>query len=440
MGNRNEQGVDLSLRQFIKTLGGVAGGAVLLSSVPWLSSCTPEKLQEIKGQKARVALIGTGSRGRYHIHNLLQIPHAEIIAICDNYEPHLKLAAELCPNARQYKDYRKMLEEKDIDGVIIATPLNWHARMVLDSLMAGKHVFCEKAMARTMDECKAIYDAYRLSDRALYFCMQRMYDEKYIKGVQMIKDGLIGDVVGMRCHWFRNADWRRPVPSPELERQINWRLYKESSGGLMTELATHQLEICTWAAGKMPSEVVGFGDIVYWKDGREVYDSVSLTYHFSDGRKINYESLISNKFNGMEDQILGNRGTVDLSKGVYYLEDDNTVYGMRQLLDNIKTGIFAAVPTAGPSWRPEYKSEYIPHALTKTATINPGQSMIGVDADGSDLIVSAFCQSCITGEKVRDVVEEAYCATTLCLLGNEAMEKGTKVVFPDEYKIPYMKF
>ena len=141
MSNRNEQGVDLSLRQFIKTLGGVAGGAVLLSSVPWLSSCTPEKLQEIKGQKARVALIGTGSRGRYHIHNLLQIPHAEIIAICDNYEPHLKLAAELCPNARQYKDYRKMLEEKDIDGVIIATPLNWHARMVLDSLMAGKHVF-----------------------------------------------------------------------------------------------------------------------------------------------------------------------------------------------------------------------------------------------------------------------------------------------------------
>ena len=76
MGTRNEQGVDLSLRQFIKSLGNIAGGAALLSSVPWLSSCTPEKLQEIKGQKARVALIGTGSRGRYHIHNLFNIPHA----------------------------------------------------------------------------------------------------------------------------------------------------------------------------------------------------------------------------------------------------------------------------------------------------------------------------------------------------------------------------
>ena len=126
---------------------------------------------------------------------------------------------------------------QDIDGVIISTPLNWHAPIVLDALAAGKHVFCEKAMARTLDECKAIYDTYNQSDKVLYFCMQRMYDEKYIKGMQMVHSGLIGDVVGLRCHWFRNADWRRPVPSPELERKINWRLYKESSGGLMTELS-----------------------------------------------------------------------------------------------------------------------------------------------------------------------------------------------------------
>ena len=216
---------------------------------------TPEKLQEIKGQKARVALIGTGSRGRYHIHNLFQIPHAEIVAICDDYEPHLKLGAELCPNAKQYTDYRKLLEDKDIDGVIISTPLGWHARMVLDSLAAGKHVFCEKAMARTMEECKAIYDAYQLSDKALYFCMQRMYDEKYIKGVQMIREGLVGDIVGMRCHWFRNADWRRECPSPEFERRINWRLYKESSGGLMTELGTHQLEVCNWVMDRILGKI-----------------------------------------------------------------------------------------------------------------------------------------------------------------------------------------
>ena len=267
MKEHKEKGVDLGLRQFIKSLGYVAGGTALLATTPWLTSCTPEKLQEIKHEKARIALIGTGSRGQYHIHNLKEIPHAQIVAVCDNYAPNLQQALELCPDAKPYTDYRKLLESKDIDGVIISTPLNWHAPIVLDALAAGKHVFCEKAMARTLDECKAIYDTYNQSDKVLYFCMQRMYDEKYIKGMQMIHSGLIGDVVGLRCHWFRNADWRRPVPSPELERKINWRLYKESSGGLMTELACHQLEVCNWAAQKMPESIMGMGDIVYWKDG-----------------------------------------------------------------------------------------------------------------------------------------------------------------------------
>lgn len=102
----------------------------------WLSSCTPEKLKEIRNEKARIALIGTGSRGQYHIHNLKEIPHARIVAVCDNYAPNLQQAVELCPGAKAYTDYRKLLELADIDGVIISTPLNWHAPIVLDALAA----------------------------------------------------------------------------------------------------------------------------------------------------------------------------------------------------------------------------------------------------------------------------------------------------------------
>ena len=433
--------VDLGLRRFLKQVGCMAGGAALLSTAPWLSSCTGKKLDETKKEKARLALIGSGSRGQYHIHNLLNISSADLVVICDPYKTNLDAALALYPSAKGVDDYRKVLDDPSIDGVIIATPLHLHARITLDSLAAGKHVFCEKAMALTMDECKEVYEAYRGTDRALYYCMQRMYDEKYIKAMQMIKDGLIGDIVGMRCHWFRNADWRREVPSPDLERWINWRLYKEYSGGLMTELGSHQLEVCDWAVGKVPSQIMGMGDIVFWKDGREVYDSVNVTYRYSDGRKICYESLISNKFNGMEEQILGHAGTMDLSRGVYYLEEDNMIPGMRQLLDQVKTGVFAAVPTAGPSWRPELKSDYVPHpVLRNSVSVNSGQSMIASDNDGSDVILEAFCQSCITGEKAKDVVEEAYCATLLCLLGNKAMEERRVIDFPDEYKIPYMKF
>lgn len=433
----------MGLRKFIKELGCMAGGATLLAATPWLKSCTPEKYEEVSKEKvARIGLIGTGSRGQYHIHNLLDIPFAKIVALCDVYQPNLDAAAALVPGAKLYTDYHKLLEDKDIDGVVIATPLGSHAQITIDSLDAGKHTFCEKAMALTKEQCKEVYQKYLSTDRALYYCMQRMYDEKYVKAFQMIKSGLIGDVVGMRCHWFRNADWRREVPSPELERHINWRLYREYSAGLMTELASHQLEVCTIVAGKVPSRVSGFGDIVYWKDGREVYDTVSLTYQFNDGRNIAYESLISNKFNGMEEQILGKNGTVDLSKGVYYLEEDNLVYGVRQLLTQVQNGLFAAVPTAGPSWRPELRDKYVPHAIMQKSTTatTSGESMTGVVNDGSDAIMAAFCQSCITGEKAENVVEEAYCATILCHMGNLAMDEKRVVTFPEEYIIPYIKF
>lgn len=432
---------EINRRDFIRRLGYFAGGAAVLSSTPWLSSCSPDKIREVAGERARVALIGTGSRGMYHLHNLKLIPHAEVVALCDVYEPNLKQSAELFPAAKTYRDYHELLENSEIDGVIICTPLNMHAPITLDALAAGKHVFCEKAMALTLDQCKQVYDAYLNTDKALYFCMQRMYDEKYIKGIQMIRDGVIGDIVGMRCHWFRNADWRREVPSPELERQVNWRLYREYSAGLMTELACHQLEVCNWAAGKMPESITGMGDIVYWKDGREVYDAVNVIYRYSDGRRINYESLISNKFNGMEDQILGHAGTMDLTKGVYYLEEDNSRSGIETLISQVRDKVFASVPLAGPSWRPEVKGTAIPHSIIEgRVSVNGGQSMIGVDNDASDIILSAFCQSCITGEKAKDVVEEAYCSTVLCLLGNKAMDEGRTILFPEYYKIPYMKF
>lgn len=433
--------VDLSLRQFIKNLGYIAGGATVLGTVPWLQSFTPDALNEIKNEKARLGLIGTGSRGIYHIHNLLRIPHAEIVALCDDYEPNLKLAKELCPDAKTYTDYRKLLESNDIDGVIISTPLNWHAPMVLDSLAAGKHTFCEKSMALTMQECKNIYDAYLATDKVLYFGMQRLYDEKYIKALQMIHDGIIGDIVGIRSHWFRNHDWRRPVPSPELERKINWRLYWESSAGLTTELATHQLEVSNWAMKKVPESVVGFGDIVFWKDGREVYDSVSLTYRYKSGVKTTYESLIANRFNGMEEQILGHKGTMELAKGQYFFEEVAPAPGILQLIHNIEQKVFSAIPVAGASWIPEtatkHKPNYVKEGLIHTTS---GGSMIGADHDGSDHLISAFCQAVITGEKAKNIVEECYSSTMLCLMGNQAMAEQRKVDFPEEYKIPYLEF
>jgi len=435
--------IDSSLRKFIKDLGYISGGAAILATTPWLQSFTTDAAKEIKNEKAKIGFIGTGSRGTYNIQAVSAIRHAEIVGLCDIYPPNLKAASAIVPNAKTYTDYRKLLESKDIDGVIISTPLYMHAPITLDAMAAGKHVYCEKAMALTMDECKSVYEAYQKTDKVVYFCMQRMFDEKYIKGMQMIHSGTIGDIVGERCHWFRNHDWRRPVPSPELERQINWRLYWDYSAGLMTELASHQLEVCSWAMQMVPETVIGTGDIVHWKDGREVYDSVNLVYSYSNGVKINYESLISNRFNGMEDQILGSKGTMNLASGVYYLDDDSIGQksGIEQLIGQIGNRLYASVPAAAPSWRPETKTSFVPHKIIKgDFQVNDGLSMIGALKDGTDEILSAFCQGCITGERGENIVEEAYTTTMLCLLGNQSIAEQKKVYFPDEYKIPYMKF
>ena len=435
-----KQTVDLSRREFFKDLGKIGGGGVLLSSFPWLQSCSEEAKQQISQEKIRIGFIGTGSRGQYHLNNLKTIPCAEIVALCDNYEPNLKVASALYPKAKLYDDYHRLLEQKDVQAVMIATPLYEHARMTMDSLSAGKHVFCEKSMAMTPQDCLDMYKAFKQSGKVLFIGQQRLYDKKYIRAMEMIHSGLLGDITAIRAYWFRNNDWRRPVPSPELERKINWRLYKDYSCGLMTELASHQLQVGNWALQMIPEKVAGMGDIVYWKDGREVYDSVNVIYHYGNGVKMTYESVISNKFYGLEEEILGNKGTMELEKGKYFWEDVKPAPGILQMINQIEHKVFDNVSFAGPSWVPETASENKGIPIMDNITTISGQSSIGAVGDGSVELLTAFCEPSIMGKPAPNLVEEAYYSSVLSLLGLQAMNEERVITFPDEYKIPYLNF
>ncbi|MDP4185895.1 MAG: Gfo/Idh/MocA family oxidoreductase [Bacteroidota bacterium] len=431
---------DIGRRDFLKGLGAIGGSGLLLSTFPWLQSCTAKSQNEIKGEKAKIAIIGTGSRGKYHINNLLNTPNAEIVALCDIYKPHLDEAAALCPKAKLYSNYHDVLASPEVQGILIACPLYLHAPIAIDGLNAGKHVFSEKAMARTISECKAMYDTWKRTGKVLYIGHQRLFDRKYIKAMEMIHSGDIGDIVGIRNYWFRNNDWRRPLPNPSLERQINWRLYKDYSGGLMTELACHQLQNGTWVLKALPDYVMGSGDIVYWKDGREVYDSVSVIYHYPNGVKMTFESIISNKFYGMEEQILGHNGTIELSSGKIYPESVPPAPGILQFVNQIEHEVFDNVAVAGTSWVPESASKNKGELIVANAVKHDGASTVGAVDDGSDVMVAAFCHSVITGTQAKNLVEEAYYSGVLALLGLQAMDEKRVVEFPQEYKIPYLNF
>jgi len=366
--------------------------------------------------------------------------NVEIALLCDNYPPHLQQAAAMVPLAKTCSDYREALDRKDILAVLIATPLYAHAHITIDALSAGKHVMCEKSMAMTPDDCLAMYRAYKASGKVLYIGQQRLFDSKYIRAMEMIHEGTLGVISGIRAYWFRNNDWRREVPSPEFERKINWRLYKEYSGGLMTELATHQLQVGNWAMRMIPDTVTGYGDIVYWKDGREVYDNVSLIYRFANGVKMNYESIISNKFFGLEEEILCSNGTMEPEKGKYYFEEAAPAPGIMQLINQIEHKIFDNVAFAGPSWVPETASKNTGYFITDNFSTTSGESSVGAAGDGSKELLEAFCTAAVTGRPAENLVEEAYYSSVLALLGLQSMDEQRSITFPDEYKIPYYNF
>lgn len=415
----------ISRREFLKNLG-VLGAGTLLATSPWLS--TFADVEETSKEKCRVAVIGPGSRGRFLLSFLVKNPKVDIVALCDIYQPSIDKALKLVPSAKVYKDYRKLLEDKSIDAVVVATPLNTHCQIVLDAFDAGKHVFCEKTIGFTMEECYRMYQKHVSSNKIFFTGQQRLFDPRYIKAMKMIHAGTFGKINAVHTFWNRNGDWRREVPSPELERFINWRLYREYSKGLMTELACHQLQIGSWALKKLPEKVMGHGAITYWKDGREVYDNVSTIYVFDDGVKMTFDSVISNKFYGLEEQILGDLGTVELEKGKYYFEKVAPAPGFLQLINDWENKVFDSIPFAGTSWAPE------------TANENTGEFILGErpKEDGTSLLLEAFAEAVITHKQPANIAEEGYYASMLCLLGDEALQEERTLYFPEDFKINYL--
>lgn len=339
----------LDRRTFLKTAGATAGLSIATGFSP---------LSYAKNEKVRVASIGTGGQGSYHLRDgLSRTEDIELVAVCDVYLPHLyggwRQAGGEKREIRRYMDYRYMLENETLDAVVISTPLNAHYQIVMDALDAGKYVFCEKTLCYDIDQCR---DIVKKCNETGLFCQvghQRRYNPKYNKAKWLtMEKGLVGRINHISAQWHRNSDWRRYVDTsrklteeerkfiPDLERHINWRLYRESSGGLMTELATHQIDIAQWFLGAPPTRVMATGGNEYWRDGRDVEDSVALIYEYKmkpgmpgyqaisarseyqKKTKINkpyivratYTSISANGKLGASELIQGDRGSFELTE------------------------------------------------------------------------------------------------------------------------------
>ncbi len=412
-------------------------GSALLMAYPWLNAMA-DKSSTDYSQKVKIGIIGVGSRGSlllHYLNELSEMINIEVVAVCDNYEPHYQRAIKKTANkAKAFYDYRKLLDLNDIDAVVIATPLHQHAHITIDALNVGKHVFCEKSMARTLEDVKQMADTHYNTGKVLQIGHQRMFDPRYLTAIELINAGEIGLITQIRAYWHRNNDWRRPLPEgrPELERQINWRLYKEYSCGLMTELASHQIQVANWLKNATPVSVMGAGSINYWKDGREVYDNVALIYSYEDGTQFIYDSMTSNRHYGLEEQIMGDKGTLELEVNKRYFEnpppkpEPPPPAAIVQLMKDIEGGIFSdAIPLTNSSWIPELKVEGNGIAIAEREQ----------GFDESSMQLEAFIASVRKGVPTKGVFEQGYWATVWTLLGQQAMDDHQIVTLPNELKL-----
>ncbi|MFW5973733.1 MAG: Gfo/Idh/MocA family protein, partial [Bacteroidota bacterium] len=299
-------------RTFLRRMSALAGSSVALTAMPWLSVFGDSYASgRAPSDRVRLGVIGVGDRGNalaLHIKELEKVANVQLAAVCDNYDPHYERAIETAgPGVRAFKDHRELLEMNDLDGVLIATPLHEHAHITVDCYEAGLHVFCEKAMARTIPDVRRMYDAHVESGNIMIIGHQRLFNPIYLEAMERIRRGGLGPITQMRAYWHRNNDWRREVPPgrPDLERKINWRMYTEYSAGLLTELGSHHFQVANWVKDSQPVSVVAKGAINYWKDGREVYDNVACIFMYPDDMPLIYDSMISNKHYGLQVQVMG---------------------------------------------------------------------------------------------------------------------------------------
>lgn len=286
------------------SIAGVGAWASLSSMSPFLTS---------KNDNINIGVIGTGQRGTGLISLINKIPNLNVIACCDVLPFRLKDGLKRTKNkAIAFSDYRRLLDDKDIDAVIIATPFNSHSNIAIDAIEAGKHVYAEKTLAKGYDAIKKLNKADQNSSKIFQTGHQYHSSRLYSHVVDLIKNGKVGNITAFDCQWNRNGNWRRNVSSPELERQINWRMYREYSGGLVAELCSHQIDFVNWVLGTTPDEVIGVGGIDYWKDGRETYDNVHLIYTYPGGVKAKFSCLTSNANDGYQIKVKGDKGTITI--------------------------------------------------------------------------------------------------------------------------------
>ena len=252
-----------------------------------------------------LAIIGSGIQGIYDTNTALGVVGVKLVAACDLYDGRLDRAKELWGDSIFVtRDYRKILERKDVDAVIIATPDHWHQKITIEALKAGKHVYCEKPMVQKYEEGEAIINAQKKSGKICQVGSQVMSSLGNEKAKQLYEEGAIGDIVMLDMYndrYSAEGAWQYPIPPDanpstidfdtflgtapkvpfELKRFFRWRNYQDYGTGVAGDLFVHAFSTLNYVLSSHgPNRALATGGLRYWKDGRDVPDVTITLYDY----------------------------------------------------------------------------------------------------------------------------------------------------------------
>jgi len=332
VSNNHWQGTVHNRRAFTKGLA-LAGAATALSR------------SRIAGANERVGvgIIGCGNKGQALWKNFLAQPTVQPVAVSDVYQPYLDNGVSLAGgHVTAQKDFRRLLEDKDVEAVVIATPDHWHALMTVMACKAGKDVYVEKPLSLTVAEGRTMVKAARSHNRVVQVGSQQRSGAHYARVLELVREGKIGKVHQISVGFTRNVlpgfkpkdlpvdehnlDWDMWLgPAPKVAFDpfrclYNFRWFWDYSGGQMTNFGAHHLDIARWIIGaKAPTTVAGFGGRFEVKDGGQTPDVQEVIYDFPECVVTWTAREVNKGERGWDIELHGTRGTLGVSRSGWKL-------------------------------------------------------------------------------------------------------------------------
>ncbi len=433
------------------TAGTVAlrsGGKVLWASSPGPASVSPS-------DKVRLGVIGIGARALQDTYSFTITPGVELVVACDVYKDRLIRAKELLGETLETTgDYRKILERKDIDAVLIAVPDHWHKKMIIDAMDAGKDVYCEKPMTYTIEDGSEIIEAEKRTGRILQIGSQWVNSPLTELAKKWIDEGRCGQITLVKAWENRNTpsgawfypiapngnevtiDWKSwlgPAPQRPFDarRYFRWRCYWDYSGGLQSDLVVHHLNTLHFLTNETyPRSAITYGGSYRWKKiypETEVPDVVQTLFEYPNFT-YNVSLTLNSSSQGFGAYFMGTKGTIQVSEVAlsFYTDDpfDDSdwvvaTWPQKMQADWVKQNNFVSIDH---QWAP---------GTCTAPEANEHYDLIG---DPTDLHVKAFVECVRARKKSKESGLEGHNAAVGAHLANLSYRNGSRKVLWDGKK------